>query len=111
MVTTSAVPIGTLPEVGDVPARMIALVMRQDRLGEPDQAFKIEEVDTPQPKADKARARSELPDSGPIDPVLSRVLPFEEIPRADQDMLKSEHAFGNTAILVGAAEPGLGKCE
>src|SRR2546421_7859076 len=45
---TSAVPIGTLPPVGEVPSRMLAQVIRQDRLGEPRDAFKIEEVDTPE---------------------------------------------------------------
>ncbi len=47
MATTSAVPIGSLPPVGEVPPRMIAQVIRQDRLGEPREAFQIEEVDTP----------------------------------------------------------------
>ena len=41
------VPIGTLPRVGEVPARMFAQVIRQDRLGHPGDAFKVEEVDTP----------------------------------------------------------------
>ncbi len=43
-----------------------------------------------------------------IDPALSRVMRFEEIPQAHQDMADGIHAFGNTAILVGAPEPGLG---
>ena len=42
-----AVPVGTLPDPGRVPARMFAQVVRQDRFGEPRDAFQIEEVDTP----------------------------------------------------------------
>lgn len=49
MSTTSTVPIGTLPEVGEVPSRMLAQVIRQDRLGDPEKAFVIEEMDTPRP--------------------------------------------------------------
>jgi crotonyl-CoA carboxylase/reductase len=54
MATTSSVPIGTLPPVGEVPARMLAQVVRQDRLGEPIDAFQIEEVDTPPIGPDEA---------------------------------------------------------
>jgi crotonyl-CoA carboxylase/reductase len=53
MATTSAHPIGTLPPVGEVPTRMLAQVVRQDRLGEPADAFRVEEVDTPSIKADE----------------------------------------------------------
>jgi crotonyl-CoA carboxylase/reductase len=53
MATTSALPIGSLPPVGEVPARMFAQVVRQDRLGEPIDAFQIEEIDTPSIKADE----------------------------------------------------------
>jgi crotonyl-CoA carboxylase/reductase len=42
---------GTLPPVGDVPKRMLAQVVRSDRLGDPRSAFRLEEIDTPQPKA------------------------------------------------------------
>ena len=42
-----SVPVGTLPPVGVVPARMFAQVVRQERLGPPADAFKVEEVDTP----------------------------------------------------------------
>jgi crotonyl-CoA carboxylase/reductase len=41
------VPLGTLPPLGEVPDRMFANVIRQDRLGQPRDAFAIEEVDTP----------------------------------------------------------------
>jgi crotonyl-CoA carboxylase/reductase len=37
----------TLPPVGEIPATMVAQVVRQDRFGDPVEAFRIEEVDTP----------------------------------------------------------------
>jgi crotonyl-CoA carboxylase/reductase len=43
-----------------------------------------------------------------IDPALGRVMRFEEIPQAHQDMADGTHAPGNTAILVGSPSPGLG---
>jgi crotonyl-CoA carboxylase/reductase len=36
-------------EIGDVPPRMLAQVVRQERYGDPAESFKIEEVDTPTP--------------------------------------------------------------
>ena len=44
-----AVPIGTLPPVGEVPARMFGQLVRQDRFGDPRTAFQVEEVETPAP--------------------------------------------------------------
>jgi len=44
------VPVGELPLVGVVPARMHAQVIRSSRLGDPDKAFQIEEMETPKPK-------------------------------------------------------------
>ena len=41
--------IGTLPPVGEVPPTMFAHVIRSNRLGEPKDAFKVEEVPTPTP--------------------------------------------------------------
>jgi crotonyl-CoA carboxylase/reductase len=41
------VPIGTLPPLGVVPGKMFAQVVRQDRLGEPKDAFQIEVMETP----------------------------------------------------------------
>ena len=43
----SAYPIGTLPPIGEVPPTMFAHVIRSNRLGEPKDAFQIEEVPTP----------------------------------------------------------------
>jgi crotonyl-CoA carboxylase/reductase len=44
-----AVPVGTLPPLGEVPKRMWAQVVRSNRLGDPRSAFQVEEVDTPTP--------------------------------------------------------------
>jgi crotonyl-CoA carboxylase/reductase len=46
----NAVPIGTLPSVGEVPQQMFAQVIRQNRFGDPRTAFQVEEVDVPQLK-------------------------------------------------------------
>ena len=54
---------------------------------------------------------SELVRSGVIDPAMSRVLLFEEIPLAHQEMAESRDGVGNTSILVGAPGPGLGRSE
>lgn len=40
--------IGEIPEVGDVPKRMYAQLIRPERFGEPKQAFAIEQVDIPE---------------------------------------------------------------
>ena len=47
MPETTTVPIGELPPLGEVPERMLAQVIRQDRFGDPRSAFRIEEVDVP----------------------------------------------------------------
>jgi len=44
------VPVGELPPVGVVPARMHAQVIRSSRLGDPVKAFEIEEIETPKPQ-------------------------------------------------------------
>src|SRR5580765_9112664 len=53
MATTTAYPIGSVPPVGELPPRMLAQVVRQDRLGDPIDAFQMEEIDTPSIKADE----------------------------------------------------------
>jgi crotonyl-CoA carboxylase/reductase len=58
---------------------------------------------------EQARAWGRLLYDGVIDPVLGRVMRFEEIGQAHQDMADGRHANGNTAILVGATEPGQGR--
>ena len=42
--------IGSLPPLGEVPIKMLAQVVRQDRFGDPRTAFQIEEVEVPQIK-------------------------------------------------------------
>jgi crotonyl-CoA carboxylase/reductase len=58
---------------------------------------------------EQARAWGKLLYDGVLDPVVGRVMRFEEIGRAHQDMADGVHGHGNTAILVGAAGPGEGR--
>jgi crotonyl-CoA carboxylase/reductase len=58
---------------------------------------------------EQARAWGKLLYDGAIDPVVGRVMRFEEIGQAHQDMADGLHPTGNTAILVGAARPGEGR--
>lgn len=53
MASKNIYPIGTLPPIGEVPQYMYAQVIRQDRLGEPRDAFKIEEVEVPEVAPDQ----------------------------------------------------------
>jgi crotonyl-CoA carboxylase/reductase len=41
-------PLGEIPDLGEVPARMHAATIRRERYGEPAQAFRIEEIDVPE---------------------------------------------------------------
>lgn len=43
--------VGTLPAIGNLPEKMFAQVVRQDRFGDPRTAFQIEEIEIPQPKS------------------------------------------------------------
>ena len=58
---------------------------------------------------EQAYAYNDLVREGAIDPCLGRVMRFEEIGQAHQAMADNQHASGNTAILIGAREPGLGR--
>ena len=51
---SEVVPIGSLPPVGEVPDRMLAQVVRTDRMGDPRAAFQVEEVDVPRPGTGEA---------------------------------------------------------
>lgn len=43
-----AVPLGELPELGSIPSKMTALVVRADRFGDPETAFQVEtEIEVP----------------------------------------------------------------
>jgi len=58
---------------------------------------------------EQAYAYNQLVVDGKIDPCLGRVASFEEIGEVHHDMDLGKLPPGNTAILVGAAEPGLGR--
>ncbi|HLQ63018.1 MAG TPA: crotonyl-CoA carboxylase/reductase [Candidatus Acidoferrales bacterium] len=53
MSVRAATAIGTLPPVGQVPARMQAQVVRQSRFGDPRTAFQVEEVEVPELRPDQ----------------------------------------------------------
>src|SRR5438094_9158635 len=40
-------PLGQMPPLGEVPARMLAQLIRPERFGEPTKAFQVEEVEVP----------------------------------------------------------------
>ncbi|HKJ60912.1 MAG TPA: crotonyl-CoA carboxylase/reductase, partial [Hyphomicrobiales bacterium] len=42
-----------------------------------------------------------------IDPCMSEVFPWTEIPKAHMRMWKNEHRPGNMAVIVNAIQPGL----
>src|SRR5690554_4661709 len=42
--------IGTVPPVGTVPTRMYAWTIREERFGDPLNAFRVEVVDVPKPR-------------------------------------------------------------
>jgi crotonyl-CoA carboxylase/reductase len=46
----NSLAVGTLPATGEVPEKMLAQVVRQDRFGDPRTAFQIEEIEIPQIK-------------------------------------------------------------
>ena len=49
MTKIDIVGLGELPALGILPKRMVAQVVRQDRFGDPRQAFRVEEVPVPTP--------------------------------------------------------------
>ncbi|MBL4840836.1 MAG: crotonyl-CoA carboxylase/reductase, partial [Thalassospira sp.] len=42
-----------------------------------------------------------------IDPSMSEVLGWDDIPRAHMKMMRNEHKPGNMAVLVQAKRPGM----
>lgn len=54
MSALEAVDLGVMPELGQVPRRMRAMVIRPERYGEPRGAFAAELIDTPMPRAGEA---------------------------------------------------------
>ncbi len=53
---------------------------------------------------EQAQAVNQLIIDGSIDPCLSRVFSWEELPLAHQTMYENQHPSGNMAVLVGAQE-------
>ncbi|MEE8457788.1 MAG: crotonyl-CoA carboxylase/reductase, partial [Acidimicrobiia bacterium] len=47
--SSPSVPIGTLPDLGVVPESMFAQVVRTERMGDPRDAFVVEEMAVPEP--------------------------------------------------------------
>src|SRR5438876_6591787 len=46
--------VGAIPPIGEVPPRMYANLIRPDRYGEPEKAFQVEAIDTPEAGLDDA---------------------------------------------------------
>ncbi len=58
---------------------------------------------------EQAAAAARLVEEGKVDPCLSRVYAFDDLPECHQLMLENRHPPGNMAVLVNAREPGTGK--
>jgi crotonyl-CoA carboxylase/reductase len=55
----------------------------------------------------QASAANQLVIDRRIDPCMSEVFPFAEIPAAHEKMLDNKHLPGNMAVLVQSPRPGL----
>ena len=55
----------------------------------------------------QAAAANKLVIERRIDPYMSEVFPWDEIPEAHMKMLRNEHLPGNMSVLVSAKRPGL----
>ncbi|MGH3357656.1 MAG: crotonyl-CoA carboxylase/reductase [Nocardioidaceae bacterium] len=58
---------------------------------------------------EQAIAYNDLVRAGKIDPCVGRVVGFGDVGAAHATMGRGEDVFGNTTVLVGAKEPGLGR--
>jgi crotonyl-CoA carboxylase/reductase len=58
---------------------------------------------------EQARAFNQLVADGKLDPCVGRVVPFEDVGLVHWEMGEGQGAPGNTVVLVGAPEPGLGR--
>jgi crotonyl-CoA carboxylase/reductase len=54
----------------------------------------------------QANAANELVIDGTLDPCMSELFAWNNIPDAHEKMLNNEHKGGNMAVLVGAAKEG-----
>lgn len=57
---------------------------------------------------EQAAAAARLVEEGKVDPCLSRVYAFDDLPECHQLMLENRHPPGNMAVLVNAREQGTG---
>ncbi|MEC7289078.1 MAG: crotonyl-CoA carboxylase/reductase, partial [Pseudomonadota bacterium] len=55
----------------------------------------------------QASAANQLVIDRRIDPCMSEVFSWADIPQAHEKMLNNEHAPGNMAVLVNSPKPGL----
>jgi crotonyl-CoA carboxylase/reductase len=58
--------------------------------------------------SEQSNQMNELALKGLLDPCMSRAFTYEELPIAHQLMHDNKHPHGNMAVLIGAAEFGLG---
>ncbi len=58
---------------------------------------------------DQCYAMNELALGGQLNPCMSRVFPYSELPVSHQLMHDNKHPHGNMAVLIGAPDFGLGK--
>src|SRR5437867_427796 len=69
--------LGEMPPLGIVPERMLAQLIRPERYGEPRQAFAVEEVETPLPRAGEALVYVMAAGGDPIVAPSSRIWGYE----------------------------------
>ena len=55
----------------------------------------------------QASAANDLVIDGTLDPCMSELFEWKNIPDAHEKMMNNEHKGGNMAVLVGAVEKGL----
>ncbi len=58
---------------------------------------------------EQAAAYNDLVRAGTIDPCVGRVIGFHDVARAHAAMGRGEDVFGNTTVLIGAAQEGTGR--
>ena len=58
---------------------------------------------------EQAAAVTKLVADGKVDPCMSKVYAFDDIPECHQLMLDNKHPHGNMAVLVNATKSGEGR--
>ena len=108
---SASYPIGTLPPLGEVPEKMFAQVVRQDRFGDPRTAFQIEEVDVPPPSAYKpvppptTFTPYQAPPKTPTTKSITNTLTITE-PKNEQTIWSGSGEFTMSVNLGSALLPG-----